>query len=655
MAKASISTFNGNSDLSAPALPEVYPLEPISKAEIETAVSVYQASDEAKAGGKCAFSYVVLVEPMKSEMQQFLRGGPKPPRVLRLVGLDELNDAGFQADVDVSHRSIVQVTRLSSNGQAALTLKDMIRSSKAVKKSPDFIAAIQKRGLDLEEVQVEPWPPGTGITNPAFPDGARIWRCTFFIQKDETDNCYGRPIHGLTCDVDINSGKTIVNDREIVPVPTEHARFDTAHQGPLRTDLKPIVISQPEGVSFEVHGHHVKWAGWEFRVNMHPIQGLVLHDISFHGRSLLYRASLSDMVVPYSDSDPQHNFKHVLDGSEPTISGANTNSLKLGCDCLGEIHYFDMHYLGWDGKTKTVENAICLHEEDAGIQWKTTDMRTKISEVRRGRRLVVSSFSTVGNYDYGWYYHLHLDGEIEVEVKLTGIMSVGAGETADPQFAPLVAPNISAPIHQHLFCFRLDWNLDDGPNRLCEEQVELLPLGADNPGGQIWRVASRVLETESDAKRVIAPEQHRTWKIVNNTKKNSLGKPVAYKVLQGAAPHLLAHDSAMVAQRATFAKYNLWATRYTDGELYAAGQHTVMSDGGAGLPTYTNGNRSIVDCDLVTWHTIGATHIPRPEDWPVMPVEKARLNLIPAGFFDKSPVMNLPPGTHCHSDVKSKL
>lgn len=68
---------------------------------------------------------------------------------------------------------------------------------------------------------------------------------------------------------------------------------------------------------------------------------------------------------------------------------------------------------------------MCLHEEDAGIQWKTTDMRTHISEVRRARRLVVSSFSTIGNYDYGWYYHLYLDGEMEFEVKLTGIMSVG--------------------------------------------------------------------------------------------------------------------------------------------------------------------------------------------------------------------------------------
>ena len=46
-----------------------------------------------------------------------------------------------------------------------------------------------------------------------------------------------------------------------------------------------------------------------------------------------------------------------------------TNSLELGCDCLGEIHYADANMIGFDGKAKTIKNAICLHEEDAGMAW----------------------------------------------------------------------------------------------------------------------------------------------------------------------------------------------------------------------------------------------------------------------------------------------
>jgi primary-amine oxidase len=120
-------------------------------------------------------------------------------------------------------------------------------------------------------------------------------------------------------------------------------------------------------------------------------------------------------------------------------------------------------------------------------------------------------------------------------------------------------------------------------------------------------------------------------------------------VLLGAAQKLLQHPNSAAAKRANFATHNLWATPFHPDELGCAGDNTVMTEGFDGLPYFTRNNRPIVDCDLVTWHTVGLTHVPRPEDWPIMPVEKARLNLIPVGFFDKSPVMDLPTGNgHCH-------
>ena len=106
---------------------------------------------------------------------------------------------------------------------------------------------------------------------------------------------------------------------------------------------------------------------------MHPQHGLVLHTLSYDDagerRSILYRASLADMVVPYGDRDPMHTWKHVLDASEASV-GNLANSLTLGCDCLGEIHYFDMPTLLADGSVYTIENAICMHEEDYGVLWK---------------------------------------------------------------------------------------------------------------------------------------------------------------------------------------------------------------------------------------------------------------------------------------------
>lgn len=46
------------------------------------------------------------------------------------------------------------------------------------------------------------------------------------------------------------------------------------------------------------------------------------------------------------------------------------NSLELGCDCLGSIHYLDTCFIGHDGRPVEIKKAVCIHEEDDGILWK---------------------------------------------------------------------------------------------------------------------------------------------------------------------------------------------------------------------------------------------------------------------------------------------
>jgi primary-amine oxidase len=56
-----------------------------------------------------------------------------------------------------------------------------------------------------------------------------------------------------------------------------------------------------------------------------------------------------------------------------------------------------------------------------------------------------------------------------------------------------------------------------------------------------------------------------------------------------------------------------------------------------------------VDTPIVVWHTFGVSHSPRPEDWPVMPVEYCGFHLMPVGFFDGNPALDLPASAeHCH-------
>ena len=200
--------------------------------------------------------------------------------------------------------------------------------------------------------------------------------------------------------------------------------------GSSATDIKPLEITQPEGPSFEVDGYQVRWQKWSFVIGFNAREGLTLHHLRYDDdgreRSILYRASLTEMVVPYGDPGPTQRRKNAFDVGEYGM-GMCANSLELGCDCLGLIRYFDAHLCDSRGEPLTIKNAVCMHEEDYGILWKHTDRRLPDTpEVRRSRRLVVSSISTVENYEYGFFWYLYQDGNIQFEIKLTGILSLGA-------------------------------------------------------------------------------------------------------------------------------------------------------------------------------------------------------------------------------------
>jgi primary-amine oxidase len=368
-------------------------------------------------------------------------------------------------------------------------------------------------------------------------------------------------------------------------------------------------------------------------------------------RPVLFRAAVSEMVVPYGHPGPMHAWKSAFDAGEWGL-GRMANSLTLGCDCLGEIRYFDDVFADEKGRPHTRTNAICMHEEDYGILWKHVDLVSGRTEVRRSRRLVVSSIATVGNYEYGFYWYFYLDGTIQLEVKLSGIMSTMAVANGDAgDHAKMVAPGLAAPYHQHLFNVRLDIEVDGPDNAVFEVDAAGAgkPGTPENPWGNVFGTTATLLETESAARRDVDPSRSRTWRIANRSARNGVGEPTAYKLLPASTPTLLAHPDSSVGRRAAFASHNLWVTPYDPEERRAAGDYPNQHRGGAGLPEWTARDRPIVDTDIVLWHSFGVTHIPRPEDWPVMPVEYTGFTLVPFGFFDRNPALDVPPsGDHCH-------
>ncbi len=507
---------------------------------------------------------------------------------------------------------------------------------------------------DFAKVQLDPWPAGRfGIADET---NRRITRVPSYLRDEPTDNGYAWPIEGVLVFVDLATSEVLeVQDHGVVPVPRDKGSYLLADNEPVRAGLRPLEIVQPEGPSFTIDGHSISWQRWSMRVSMDPYEGLVLHDVGYEDdgrtRSILHRAAISEMVVPYADPGPMHGWKNAFDAGEWGL-GRMANSLALGCDCLGEIRYLDAVFSDEHGNPYAITNAVCIHEEDYGILWKHWDMQGGTTEVRRSRRLVVSSIATVGNYDYGFYWYFYLDGSLQLEVKLTGIMSTMAYDPSGPAptHANVIAPGLAAPHHQHMFCMRLDMDVDGPVNEVYEVDVVPDPLGDDNPIGNAFRPHATRLEQERDAQRFVDPSRNRTWKIVNPSVRNGLGEPVAYKLVPGSTPTLLADPSSSVGRRAAFATRNLWVTPYAPDERRASGPYPNQSTGEDGLPRWTAADRSLVGTDVVLWYSFGVTHIPRPEDWPVMPVEYAGFHLVPYGFFDRNPALDVPAPEHCVSE-----
>ena len=456
-----------------------------------------------------------------------------------------------------------------------------------------------------------------------------------------------------------------IEDHGVVPVPARAGNYTpdgikastnspSFPAGP-RADLKPIVIIQPEGSSFHVEGHQVTWQKWRFRVGFTPREGLVLHLLAYqdrgHFRPILYRASLSEMYVPYGDPTPAHHFKNVFDAGEVGI-GVLANSLELGCDCLGAIHYFDTCVNDAQGTAMVLANAICLHEEDVGILWKHLEYNEDGStraEVRRARRLVISSISTVGNYEYGFYWYLYQDGTIQYEVKLTGIIAPAAIAPGEqPVSGTLVAPDLYGPHHQHYFNVRLDTMIDGLENSVVEVNCEPLPWGPANPRGNAWIARETEFATERTAQRSIEPRTSRYWKVINRSALNSLGQATGYKLMPDKNAFPFFAEGSPQWERGGFVRNHLWVTAYDPAERYAAGDYPNQQQGHDGLPAYVQKNRSLTQTDLVVWYTFGSNHVVRPEDWPVMPVETVGLTLKPSGFFDGNPALDVPPTEHPH-------
>ena len=366
------------------ALATEHPLDPLNAQEIEFSAQLLRASPQFQKDA--SFSTIVLKEPPKEEVLRYTAGSPMPRQAFSVI-LDRTGNRTFEAVVDLTTKQIVSWKEVKGVQPGVLD-SDYDDLDRIVKENPQWQEAMRKRGIDdFDSVQIEGWSVGQV---PAAYRGVRLIRAVSYLQKDQV-NFYGRPVEGVTVLVNLNTEEVIeVLDSGVVPLAPPSQELDEKSTG-VREAPRRLSVSQPDGPSFQIVGNEVRWQKWRFRYAMHPREGLVLYTVGYEDegrlRSILYRASLSEMVVPYGDTDQNWRWRAAFDVGEYSV-GRMASSIAPNIDAPENATLLDATIADEEGKPAIVQRVIGIYERDGGILWRHYDTSSDKNESRRARELV---------------------------------------------------------------------------------------------------------------------------------------------------------------------------------------------------------------------------------------------------------------------------
>lgn len=637
-----------------------HPLDPLSPEELRTAIDVLRT--EGRVTETMRFPVVTLKEPNKADVLAH-RPGDAMTRQAFVSAFDRATNETHEAIIGLAAKKTVSWKAIPGV-QPPVLVEEYEAAARIVREDARWQAAMKRRGVeDLPKVQLDAWA-GGALVLPGH-EGARLLRVLSYLRVG-SGVAYTRPIEGVVATVNMTTRK-VVDFMERPPVPVSDDApdiFDAATLGPPRPGLKPLRVLQPDGVSFSVAGNEVRWQNWRFRFAMHPREGLVLSAIGYDDggtlRPILYRASLSEMLVPYGDPGAAWHWRNAFDQGEYGL-GQFANTLRRGEEVPENAMLFSATHADELGQLVVRKDVIALYEQDAGILWRHLDYESLRTVNRRGRQLVVHYLFTVGNYDYGLQWIFHQEGAIEARVELSGmLLARGVADArcaacrqkpdaqgqivsdGDDRYGTVVAKNIVAPNHQHFFCFRLDLDVDGPENSVAELDMISEPDPEKNPHGTAFLVRQQRLRTEQEGRRSVNGASNRCWKVFHPSAAGELGHFPSYLLEPGPTPPPFAAADAAVRRRGRFIEHPVWLTRFQPDELYAAGPYPNQNLKSDGLPVWSDSDESLEKTDLVLWHVLGVSHMPRVEEWPVMPVARAGFKLVPHGFFRRNPALDVP-------------
>ena len=634
-----------------------HPLDPLTAGEIRQAATI--VCRDQGVGDGWRFASIELKEPAKADLPA-LEDGRLARREALVVCWNRADGQAYRAIVSLAGSEVTNWEHLPGQ-QPNMTVDEWHECDEMLRAHPALAQALARRGItDMSRVLTDMWAYGAALVPERY-RGRRVGWSDVWYRGSDLGNPYAHHVTGLHPVVDLNTMTLLeLEDSYEGGEPPDVMGEYLPSLIPMRLrEVTPLEISQPQGTGFTLDGYQLSWQNWQLRLGFNHREGLVLHQVAWQDgaggpggaggsgggrwRSVAHRLSFAEMVVPYRDASPDHYRRTAFDIGEWGL-GFMTTSLTLGCDCLGEITYLDAVVHDSRGEPRTIPNAICIHEEDSGVGWKHVDERAGV-EVRRARRLVISFHVTVANYEYLVYWRFYQDGNIECEVRATGILVTShiAAPGSRPANGTLVDQGTYAPFHQHFIVARLDLDVDGADNTVYATDSVPASVGGDDPYGLGLAVRNTPLRSEAEGKQDYDWGTQRGWKVVNDDVLNGLGTPVGYKLVPSAAFPPLLDPASPAFQRAQVIGHTLWVTPYREDERWPCGDFPVQSEHDSGLAVWTEADRRIENTDVVLWYVFGIHHITRPEDWPVMPSDIVSFWLKPSGFFDRNPALDVPP------------
>ncbi|CAI0466005.1 unnamed protein product [Linum tenue] len=631
-----------------------HPLDPLTPAEftaVQTAVRAHYSSSHTS----IAFHYIGLKDPPKSAVLSHLHHPSAVPPPRRAFIIARVNHSTtHELTVDLTGNNKISDQVYTGPGYPIFTTKEQLAASALAVGHPPFLESVRKRGLKLGEIVCQSY--GIGWFGEQG-KGSRIVKvmCNYL---DGTVNLYMRPVEGITVTVDLDRMEIIgYRDRAIVPVPkADGTDFRGSKQRPpFGPSVNDIDVVQPNGPSFQIDGHRIRWANWDFHLGFDMRAGPIISLASIFDvqkqkfRRVLYRGFVSELFVPYMDLTEEWYYRTYFDAGEYGY-GSYASSLLPGADCPANAVFMEAYFPDEDGNPQQLPNAFCIFERYAGdIMWRHTETATPevVTEVRRDVSLVVRMVSTVGNYDYINDWEFKQSGSIKVTVGLTGVLEVRGSEYTHKDqihgesYGPVLAENTIGSNHDHFLTYHLDLDVDGEQNSFSKSKLETVRVlnSTTSPRKSYWRAVVETAKTESDAKINLAGSEQIDFTFVNPNKKTDVGNSVGYRLVPGSVVSPLLSDDDYVQIRGAFTKYNVWVTPYNESEKWAGGVYVDQSRGDDTLAKWSLGDREIENRDIVLWYTLGIHHVPCQEDFPVMPTLSSGFELRPNNFFERNPVL----------------